>query len=108
VGYVKGAFRVYELDYWALAYRKAIEEVGKIAPEGAVVEVVGPWKSAGPFARPDLVVVKKGRVAGENQPEPDFAIISSRSNGDLLTYPSAYTITAIEVEGADLAVVKEY
>jgi hypothetical protein len=107
VGYVRGAFREYELDYWALAYREAMEEINGIAPHGSTIRVTGPWRSAEPFARPDLKVLRSGSDPDQSQVRPDFYVISTRSNGDLLTRPSAEVIYTVEVQGAGLAVIKQ-
>jgi 4-amino-4-deoxy-L-arabinose transferase-like glycosyltransferase len=105
VGGVRGAFRNYELDYWATSYRAAMEEVNDLAPMGATVAVLGPWRSAAPFARADLHVVK----AGEGDPDEasaDYLILLTRSNMDQRTNSGGEPILKIVVAGATLAEVR--
>lgn len=107
VGGVRGAFRHYELDYWATAYREAMKRVNLIAPAGAVVAVGEPWQSAAPFARPDLVVCGAGQEPLRCEEDAAFFIVSTRSNRDQNAYPEARIISEVQVEGVPLAVVKD-
>jgi hypothetical protein len=77
VGGVSGAFRQYELDYWATSYRAAMEGLNRIAPAGATVEVVGPWLSAATFARPDLVVFKSDAERADSRPPDYFMVLTA-------------------------------
>jgi 4-amino-4-deoxy-L-arabinose transferase-like glycosyltransferase len=116
VGGVGGAARRYELDYWGTGFRQAMEELNRIAPEGASVAVSGPLTSAWPFAREDLVLWKNPRAAGTER--PDFQIATSRWNWDLDPtqwhrlahadwWPEARVVWALERDGAPLVVIKE-
>lgn len=116
VGGVGGAARRYELDYWGTGFRQAMEELNRIAPEGASVAVSGPQTSAWPFAREDLVLWKNPRAAGTEM--PDFQIATSRWNWDLdpthwhrlahaAWWPEAQVIWVLERDGAALVVIKE-
>jgi 4-amino-4-deoxy-L-arabinose transferase-like glycosyltransferase len=105
VGGVRGAYRTYELDYWATSYRAAMEEVNERAPSGATVAVVGPWRSAAPFARPDLTIVK----AGEGDPQEasaQYLMILTRSNMDQRSGAGGDPVIEIVVAGAKLAEVR--
>jgi len=116
VGGVGGAARRYELDYWGTGFRQAMEELNRIAPEGASVAVSGPLTSAWPFAREDMVLWKNPRAAGTER--PDFQIATSRWNWDLDPtqwhrlahadwWPEARVVWALERDGAPLVVIKE-
>jgi hypothetical protein len=116
VGGVSGAARNYELDYWGTGFRQAMEELNRIAPEGASVAISGPRTSAWPYARQDMVLWKNPRSAGTAK--PDFQIATSRWNWDLDPtkwhrlahadwWPEAQVIWTLERDGAPLVVIKE-
>ncbi len=116
VGGVGGASRKYELDYWGTGFREAMQELSKIAPEGASIAVAGPRTSAWPFAREDMVLWKNPRAAGREK--PDYQIATSRWNWDLDPshwhrlahadwWPEAEVIWVLERDGAPLVVVKK-
>lgn len=106
VGGVPGAYRRYELDYWATSYRAAMEALNGFAREGAAVEVAGPWQSAASFARPDLDVFKSGTERDAGAQPPDYLIVLTRSNWDQGRMPEAPTVIEIRVADAVLAVVR--
>jgi hypothetical protein len=106
VGGVQGAYREYELDYWTTSYREAMEKVNEFAPQGASVEVRGPWKSAAEFARPDLIITGRGNPLPQSANPPMYLIVSTRSNIDQRTSPEAPIIAEVHIEGATLAVIK--
>jgi hypothetical protein len=105
VGGVAGAYREYELDYWAISYREAMEGVNRLAAPGAAVEVAGPWLSAATFARPDLVVFKSGADRAEPAP-PDYFLILTRSNMDQWSDVGGSPVLQVTVAGAVLAEVR--
>jgi 4-amino-4-deoxy-L-arabinose transferase-like glycosyltransferase len=107
VGGVQGAYRTYELDYWGTSYKEAMEYINNIAPEGTVVEVRGPWKSASAFARKDITVLKADTDYPGGLETPTFYIVSTRRNEDLSTFTEALVITKIEVAGIPLSVIKQ-
>jgi hypothetical protein len=103
-GGVKGAFRHYELDYWATSYKEAAEYLDQVAPPDAKIGVIGSDLIFKPYARPDLKVYYfNGVDIGEGF---DYVVLSSRANNDLAVCPRAKVIKTIEREGAVLAVVK--
>jgi 4-amino-4-deoxy-L-arabinose transferase-like glycosyltransferase len=104
VGGVRGAFRQYELDYWATSYREAMERLNDLAAPGEVVEVAGPWLSAAAFARPDLVVFKSGEA--DSEMPADYFMTLTRSNMDQWTASGEEVIVEVVVDGAKLAVVR--
>jgi hypothetical protein len=104
VGGVGGAYRRYELDYWATSYRAAMEGLNRIAAPGATVEVAGPWLSAATFARPDMLVFKSGADRVDARP-PDYFIVLTRSNMDQRLTPGGAMALQITIAGATLAQV---
>jgi len=63
IGGVRGAFRNFELDYWATSYREAMEIINPVAPPGAVIVADVPVHLAAVAARNNLVVVGTGSEA---------------------------------------------
>jgi 4-amino-4-deoxy-L-arabinose transferase-like glycosyltransferase len=105
VGGTGGAYRRYEMDYWATSYREAMALVNREAPAGATVEVWGPLASAAEFARPDLHVVKGGD-ARSAAGSPALVLVLTRSNADQWIRPEAPIVADVRLDGAVLAVVK--
>jgi hypothetical protein len=105
VGGVKGAFRHYELDYWATSYKEAAEYLNKEALPNAVIGVVGTDQIFKPYARPDLKVnYFNGVDVGEGF---DYVVVASRANNDLAVCPNAKVIKTIARDGAVLAAIKQ-
>ena len=105
VGGVKGAFRHYELDYWATSYKEAAEYLNKEAFPNAAIGVVGTDQIFKPFARPDLKVnYFNGVDVGEGF---DYVVVTSRANNDLAVCPKAKMVKTIERNGAVLASIKQ-
>lgn len=106
-GGVRGAFRRYELDYWALSYRELAEYVNREAPQAAVVMAAGPVHVFGTYARQDLQVFPAEPPDRPEDVTPQFAVMTTRSNQDLVLFPEAPVVFRVEVGGAVLAVVKD-
>jgi hypothetical protein len=105
VGGVNGAFRKYELDYWAISYKEAAEFVNEIAPPNAKIGVIGADLLVSAYTRPDLKVFY---FDGTNQREIfDYVVVTSRANNDLAVCPNSAIIKTIEREGAVLTVIRE-
>lgn len=105
VGGVKGAFRHYELDYWATSYKEAAKYLNEVAQVDASIGVVGTDLIFKPYARPDLHVhYFNGVDGGEGF---DYVVISSRANNDLAICPDAKVVKTIERDGAVLTVIKQ-
>lgn len=105
VGGVRGAFREYELDYWATSFREAMEIVNEIAPPDTTVAVKGPKRSAAAYARPDIVVISDGNPVPEGANGPTYFIASTRSNFDELVFSDAELFEEIEIEEVPLSVI---
>jgi hypothetical protein len=98
VGGVAGAEGRFELDYWDTAFRKAMAYVNKVAPEGAVLTVAPSFRTAAPFARPDLMLTKK--------PGGALALAGREFVYDDAFEPSMSIVYEVRVQGALLAIVK--
>ena len=101
---VQGADGYYDLDYWCISYKDAIEFVNQDASPGATVVVWGPIGAARTFSRPDLTLLSEGEVSTS----PDYAISCStlvRSPTFYQTYETVYDVT---IDGAVLARVKRF
>jgi hypothetical protein len=106
VGGVRGAFRRYEMDYWATSYREATEFLNRIAPDQARVYVRGPEFIVSRYARPDLVIVKfkiESELLGQI---PGYVILPSRYHLDLEVLPDQEPIFSIGRQGAIFTVIK--
>ena len=103
VGGVGGAFRSYEMDYWATSYREATEYLNAVASPGARVVVWGPDHLVERYARDDLVISDYRKEGDEPQ---DFAVISTRHDKDMSLYPDALTLFQTGRDGAVFTVVK--
>jgi len=104
-GGVKGAFRNYELDYWATSYKEAAEYLNEEAPPNAAIGVIGTDLIFKPYARPDLKVsFFNGVDVGEGF---DYVVLTSRANNDLAVCPKAKMIKTIERDGAVLTAIKQ-
>jgi len=90
VGGVEGAYGRYEMDYWCVSYREAMDYVDRVATKGADVAVAGALPSAESFARSDLNV----SLDREARSKPELAIVciqTKRDPGIYSNYKTVYT-----------------
>jgi hypothetical protein len=106
VGGTKGAFRNYEMDYWATSYKEAIEYLNQTAPENSLVVVRAPSHAALTYARPDLKI-QEYHQSSLPKTSSYFFITTSRHNEDLTFYPEISPLFTISRVGATFAVVKQ-
>jgi hypothetical protein len=106
VGGVRGAFRIYENDYWYTSFREAAEYINSIAPQGAKIVSWGDPELVKQYARKDLIVGTNVGSTINLTGSYDFAVLSSRQNNDYL-YPLDKPIFSVERDGAILVVVKK-
>jgi hypothetical protein len=106
VGGVRGAFRRYDLDYWATSYREAMGYVNRHAPPDAWIAVETARELFDDYARADLHLAQESNDAVGN-PEPEFGIAITRANRDLDFFPDAPVVFVVEMDGATLAVVRD-
>jgi hypothetical protein len=104
---VKGAFRVYEMDYWGTSYREATEYINRIAPQGSRIIVFGAHHIVETYARSDLIIEKYRKDSPINLDVPTFAILLSRHDKDIHIFPDAEIITIVGRDGAIFSVVKD-
>lgn len=103
VGGSGGAFRQYELDYWATSYQQAVETLNDLAPPDSSVYLHGTWHSWR-FARPDLQAYDPPENEF-NAKEVGFAIVSTRANGDRLFLGEMQPIGSVTIDGVPLTVI---
>jgi len=106
VGGVRGAFRIYENDYWYTSFREAAEYINSIAPQGAKIISWGDPELVKQYARKDLIIGTNIGSTGNLTGSYDFAVLASRQNNDYL-YPLDSPISSVERDGAILVVVKK-
>ncbi|HLE51607.1 MAG TPA: hypothetical protein VI755_06070 [Anaerolineales bacterium] len=106
-GGVRGAFRNYEMDYWATSYREAINYLNENAPANAQVVVWGPEHVVKSLARADLLIEKFDKENFQAKSGSSFAIVSSRHDKDLTLFPEAKQLYTVGRAGAIFAVVKQ-
>ena len=103
---VGGAFRQFEMDYWAISYREATEYINQNAPPNSKVIVYGPIHIVKTYARPDLEIIRYRKSGEIDDTSPIFAIILSRYDKDIHLFPDAEDIFIVGKENAVFTVVK--
>jgi hypothetical protein len=93
----------FELDYWAISYREAMEYVNSVAPANSNIMVVGPGQAADLYARDDVTVLSDDAPTTERFA---YAVITTRYDFDKTLYPGAKVIYVIERDGLVLTVIK--
>jgi hypothetical protein len=105
VGGIKGAYGKYDMDYWGISQKKAVQWVNENAPKDSVVHIVMSGDTAGKYLRPDLL--KKVNTLGFDA--SDYVILLNRqsffyrffySYEYMLFHAPVYTVT---VQGVPLA-----
>jgi hypothetical protein len=101
VGGTGGASRTYEMDYWSLSLKEAIDDVDRVAPQHARVLVLGgPKMIAAQYARPDLQMFYP-QDGDAPQKQYDYAVLLNR-----IHCQDAQTLFTIGRRGAVFAYVK--
>jgi hypothetical protein len=106
-GGVTGAFRRYELDYWATSYRELTKYLDQYAPPQTSAVVWGAPHIVKHYARKDIEVLDYQKDSLTKLASAQFAVLSSRHNKDQDLYPEAVVLARVERLGAILAVVKD-
>ena len=106
VGGTSGAFREFEMDYWATSYRAATDYLNQNAPPNSSVIAWGPYWVVKDYARPDLEIIDYRRSADVVE-TADYAVLSTRHDKDLTLFPTAQPVCEIGRQGALFAVVKQ-
>jgi hypothetical protein len=106
VGGVKGAYRSFELDYWALSFKESMDYLNKNAEQGAMILVIGARPIAEQYARPDLIIVGPDEV-DPSQNLPYYILASTRANKDGSYCGDTEAIFDVERNGGVLSVIKK-
>ena len=104
-GGLRGAYRVFELDYWNLAFREAQGYVNQHADPNANVYAGNAKQTAQTFARSDLVFNAEGGRK-RDWSDYDYIIVSTAQNDDE-EYAGLPTVFVVEREGVPLVYVKQ-
>jgi hypothetical protein len=104
VGGEAGAFRKFNLDYWATSYREAAQYVNRIAPAKATVLTTAPLPVFEDYARPDLKVLSVTDLKPDTH--YDFIVLTTNGNSDWRVCGSISPAKTIAREGAILTVIK--
>jgi hypothetical protein len=104
VGGVRGAYRVFEMDYWRLAFREAQAYLNRTAKGNANIFVGDSKPSAQTFARSDLVFNAFGGRK-KNMEKYDYIIVSTAENADQ-QFKEFTTLFIVERDGVPLVYVK--
>ena len=100
-----GAYRQYEMDYWATSFEEATNYVNAVAPQNAKVVVFGPEFVVQQYARPDLQIhIVDGNTAGL---QFDYAILLTRKNLDERRCRAAETVFSVGRRGAVFSIVQQ-
>jgi hypothetical protein len=105
IGGVQGAFRRFELDYWATSYREAADYLNTLAPANGTIWVEGPAQLIQLYARPDLKIYSTAEA--ERADHYDYAVATTRYNLDQTAYPGSAIIHTVQRDEAVLTVIKK-
>ncbi len=105
-GGVKGAYRNFELDYWATSFKESMDYLNGYAEQDATIVVIGARPVARLYARPDLIVVGPGAVVSF-QNQPYYILSSTRANKDGSYCGDSETVFTVEREGGVLSSIKK-
>jgi len=105
-GGVKGAYRNFELDYWATSFRESMQYLDQNAEQGATVLVNGTRQVARQYARPDLAITVLNK-ANMSKSESYYILSSTRGNQDLTFCSDSGMAAAVERDGGVLSYVKK-
>jgi hypothetical protein len=109
VGGVEGAYRYYEMDYWVISYKEAMEYINTHAPEGAVVAKVGGGDVPRQYARSDLIMGGLPREGEEAAHDIYYLLLTTNHRHPLpLVLYSLETVYEVRAGGAVLTYVKVF
>jgi hypothetical protein len=104
-GGLRGAYRVFDLDYWNLAFREGQDYINQNAGANANIFVLDSKPSAQTFARPDLIFNALGSRKKDME-SYDYIIVSTAQNEDV-AYSRFPTVFVVERGGVPLVYVKK-
>jgi len=106
IGGVQGAYRKFDLDYWGISFKEAMNYVNDYAEEGTQVIVIGPRQLVKQYARRDLEISGFRRLDTQGI-EYYYGIFLTRSNEDQDRCREAETVFTVERDDGILAYVKK-
>jgi hypothetical protein len=105
IGGVHGAYRVYELDYWDLAFKEAQSYINQAAGPNANIFAGDSKPSAQTFARPDLIFNAYG-ARKKSLEKYDYIIVGTAGNSDQ-KYTGFRTVFVVGRDGVPIVFVKK-
>ncbi len=107
IGGVLGAYRKFELDYWATSFQKSIQYINENAEPGTTIAMsIGSRQVVREYARPDLSIGVTNNL-NVPQSQPYYILSSTRANQDLTYCKNIKIVFAVQREGALLSYVKQ-
>lgn len=107
VGGVGGAFRQFEMDYWATSMNEATKFINEYAIPDAKIVVGGPYQNVKYYAREDLKIFDLDKIKDNSLKDYDYAIILTRNNADQKYAIDSPTIFQVGRKGAVFVVVRD-
>ena len=108
VGGVQGAFRNYDLDYWYVSMKEAMEYVNALEPEGARILVWDvEFSQAMKYNNPDIYINRIAHITEADYPSYQLAVISVVRNVDTRIPEDWKLIHTISRSGATLVGIYE-
>jgi len=105
IGGVHGAYRVYELDYWDLAFKEAQSYINQAAGPNANIFAGDSKPSAQTFARPDLIFNAYG-ARKKSLEKYDYIIVGTAGNSDQ-KFSGFRTVFVVQRDGVPIVFVKK-
>ncbi|HLF89801.1 MAG TPA: hypothetical protein VI451_12695 [Anaerolineales bacterium] len=105
-GGVRGAFRNYDLDYWNISMKEAMEYVNATAPENAHILVWDvEYTQAILYNRPDISINRIAHITEAEYPSYQLAVIPLLRNVDKRIPEDWNPVHTVSRSGADLVVI---
>ena len=108
IGGVSGAYRKFELDYWATSFQECFQYIDKIAEPGTRIVAVGARELTKDFVRPDLSLDVTNRLSVP-QSRTYYILATTRANLDLdfVICKNTKIDFAVQRDGALLSYVRK-
>jgi hypothetical protein len=103
---VKGASRKFELDYWETSFSESVKYVNDNAEPGSMIVVIGTAQLVEDYARPDLIIVPRGKMTNSEHP-PYYILSPTRGNRDLSNCHGSGMVFAVTRDGGILSYIKK-
>ena len=104
---MEGAFREYELDYWATSFKEAFGYINQEARSNAKVVIWGPELTSRLYAREDLDLIFADELGAEKDlTNYDYGLLLTRTNRDLINATYASDLFTVVRDNATLVVVR--